>query len=67
MGHALEGVSAKYIAELIVVHGSALRKAQEKISAHVFELLGLKLDGHHDVPLVPSLPTRKKSKAVATG
>jgi Phage integrase family/Arm DNA-binding domain len=41
MGHALEGVSAKYIAELIVVHGPALRKAQEKISANVFELLGL--------------------------
>jgi hypothetical protein len=67
MGHALEGVSAKYIAELIVVHGPALRKAQEKISAHVFELLGLKLGGHHDAPLVPSMPTAKKSKAAAPG
>jgi hypothetical protein len=55
MGHALEGVSAKYIAELIVVHGPALREAQEKISAHVFELLGLKLGSHHDAPLVPEI------------
>jgi hypothetical protein len=39
MGHALEGVSAKYIAELIVIQGAELRKAQEKISRHVFELL----------------------------
>jgi hypothetical protein len=43
MGHALEGVSAKYIAELIVANGAALREAQEKISRHVCELLGLKL------------------------
>ena len=59
MVHALEGVSAKYIAELIVVHGPALRKAQEKISAHIFGLLGLKLARHHDAPLVPDAPTRK--------
>lgn len=43
MGHALEGVSAKYIAELIVANGQALREAQEKISRHIFDLLGLKL------------------------
>jgi len=61
MGHALEGVSAKYIAELIVVHGPALRKAQEKISAHVFGLLGLKLANHHDARLVPDAPTDKKA------
>ena len=67
MGHALEGVSAKYIAELIVVHGPALRKAQEKISAHVFGLLGLKLGDHHDASLVPSLPTTKKSKTAVPG
>jgi hypothetical protein len=66
MGHALEGVSAKYIAELIVVHGPALRKAQEKISAHMFELLGLKLGSHDDAPLVPDAPTaQKKRKAFA--
>ena len=64
MGHALEGVSAKYIAELIVVHGPALRKAQEKISAHVFELLRL-----NNAPLVPTLPalvepSQKKVKAI---
>jgi integrase len=43
MGHALEGVSAKYIAEMIVTRSKELREAQEKISKHVFELLGLKL------------------------
>jgi hypothetical protein len=59
-------VSAKYIAEMIVTRSAELRKAQEKISAHVFELLGLKLGSHHDAPLVPSLPTRKKSKTAAT-
>ena len=43
MGHALEGVSAKYIAEMIVLRSDELREAQCKISARVFELLGLKL------------------------
>jgi hypothetical protein len=65
MGHALEGVSAKYIAELIVVHGPALRKAQEKISAHVFELLGFKLGSHNDAPLVPDVPSRAKPMTAA--
>lgn len=55
MGHALEGVSAKYIAEIIVMQGPELRKAQDKISAHMFGLLGLKLGGHHDAPLVPRI------------
>jgi hypothetical protein len=36
VGHALE--SAKYIAELIIENGPALREAQEKISARVFEI-----------------------------
>jgi hypothetical protein len=58
-------VSAKYIAELIVVHGPALRKAQEKISAHVFELLGLKLGSHNDAPLVPDVPSRAKPMTAA--
>ena len=31
------------------IHGPALRKAQEKISAHVFELLGLKLQRPHSL------------------
>lgn len=43
MGHALAGVSARYIAELIVANGPALREAQEKLSCHIFELLGLKV------------------------
>lgn len=43
MGHALEGVSAKYTAELMVANSAALRKAQEQISREMFKLLGLKL------------------------
>jgi hypothetical protein len=72
VGHALEGVSAKYIAELLITHGPALREAQEKISKRVFELLGLTLGTHHDAPLVPSMSTRsvrptarRRSKAAA--
>jgi hypothetical protein len=34
---------ANVVAELIIANGPALREAQEKISAHVFKLLGLKL------------------------
>jgi len=63
MGHALEGVSAKYIAELIIANGPALREAQEKISARVFELLGLTLGGNLDAPLVPTMPSPRKSKS----
>jgi integrase len=43
LGHALDGVNQKYTAELIIIQGPALRKAQEKVSRRVFELLGLKL------------------------
>jgi integrase len=58
MGHALDGVSPKYVSEIIVVRGPAIREAQEKISARVFGLLGLKLGGHNDAPLVPDAPSR---------
>jgi|SRR5580700_10451519 hypothetical protein len=72
MGHAREGVSAKHIAELIIANGPALRKAQEKISRRVFELLGLTLCGHHDAPLAPDAPnrvasTRKKEQSRRAG
>jgi integrase len=43
MAHALEGVSAKYIAEMIVLRSAELREAQEKISRRVFELLALSI------------------------
>jgi integrase len=61
MGHALEGVSAKYIAELIIANGPALREAQERISARIFELLGLTLGGRHEAPLVPDAPAQEPS------
>jgi integrase len=41
MGHALEGVSARYTNELMVTRSAELRLAQERISARMFELLGL--------------------------
>jgi hypothetical protein len=43
LGHALQGVNQRYTAELIIIQGKALRKAQERVSKHVFNLLGLKL------------------------
>jgi hypothetical protein len=44
-------------------NSDAMRAAQEKISARIFDLLGLKLGGHHDAPLVPRMPNRAASKA----
>lgn len=67
LGHAPKGISQEYIPILILQNGPAMRTAQQKISARMFKLLGLKLGGHHDAPLVPSLPTAKKSKAAAPG
>jgi len=72
-GHALDGVSEEYTNKLMIEKGPAMRAAQKKISAGIFELRGLKLGGHHDAPLVPDAPTgsrgpparRGKSKAAA--
>lgn len=41
LGHAPSGISQKYIATLILQNGPAMRAAQNKISARMFELLGL--------------------------
>lgn len=40
-GHALDGVSEEYTNKLMIEKGPAMRAAQEKISARMFELLGL--------------------------
>jgi integrase len=53
MGHSLQGVSANYTNELMIANSEALRKAQEKISHRIFELLGLTLFRLLDAPLVP--------------
>jgi hypothetical protein len=45
MGHALEGVSAKYTDELMIANSQALRDAQEKISRRIVSLLGLETNG----------------------
>jgi integrase len=67
LGHAPKGISQEYIPILILQNGPAMRAAQQKISTRMFKLLGLTLGGHHDAPLVPSLPNAKKSKAAAPG
>jgi integrase len=63
--HAPNGISQSYIPILILQNGPGMKAAQAKISARIFDLLGLTLGSHHDAPLVPSLPTAKKRKAVA--
>jgi integrase len=63
MGHALQGVSAKYTNEWMVLRSAELRDAQEKISRRIFELLGLTLGTPQDVPLVPHGPTQIASAA----
>jgi len=52
MGHSLEGVSAKYTNELMILRSAELRAAQEQISRRIFELLGLKIaKARHGVAL----------------
>ena len=65
MGHSPTGISQRYIATLILQNGPAMRAAQERISKRIVSLLGLKLGGHHDAPLVPDAPTAKKRIAAA--
>lgn len=43
LGHAVPGISGKYIGELAVLRSAELREAQQTISRRAFELLGLKL------------------------
>jgi hypothetical protein len=52
---------------LIIANSEAMRIEQDKISAHVFELLGLRLGSHNDTPLAPTMSTAKKRKAAAPG
>jgi hypothetical protein len=44
MGHALEGVSARYINEIALTRSAELRAAQATISRRMFDLLGLFVD-----------------------
>jgi hypothetical protein len=67
LGHAPKRISQEYIPILILQNGPGMKAAQAKISARMFKLLGLTLGGHHEAPLVPSMPIRKKSKAAAPG
>jgi integrase len=41
MGHALDGVSKKYISKIIITSGPALRSEQARISRRIVQLLGL--------------------------
>jgi hypothetical protein len=43
LGHAIPGISERDIGELAIARSAELKDAQQKISSHVFKLLGLKL------------------------
>jgi hypothetical protein len=51
MGHSLQGVSARYVNELMILRSAELRAAQEQISRRVFELLDLKIAKRRGVAL----------------
>lgn len=64
LGHSVKGaavvsVSGVYISGDAVLKTPQLREVQEKISAHIFDLLGLKLPSP---PLVPEASSRKVRK-----
>jgi integrase len=63
MGHALQGVSAKYTNEWMVLRSAELRDAQERISRRIFQLLGLTLGTPQDALLLPHGPTQIASAA----
>jgi hypothetical protein len=64
-GHVLDGVSEEYTNKLTIEKGPAMPAAQEKISARMSELLGLKLGpmeplaSRDDAP--PLVPKRIKA------
>ena len=66
-GHALDGVSEEYTNKLMIEKGPAMRAAQEKISARMFELLGLSIERRvmpsalRNAPLAPRMPNRVAS------
>lgn len=43
LGHAIPGISGRYIGEIAALRSKELRGAQQKISKHMFKLLGLSL------------------------
>jgi integrase len=43
LGHALPGISGRYVGELALARSDELRQAQQRISDRLFELLGLDL------------------------
>ena len=62
-GRALDGVSEEYTNKLMIEKGPAMCAAQEKISARMFELLGLTLDSQYEAPVAPEAPTHDGAAA----
>ena len=63
MGHALDGVSKKYISKIIITSGPALRSEQARISRRVVQLLGLTSTtfiGELAKPPFPAPPRERK-------
>jgi integrase len=65
LGHAPKGISQEYIPILILQNGPAMRAAQQKISARIFNLLGLGIGSQYDAPLVPDAPIESKRRESA--
>jgi hypothetical protein len=63
MGHALDGVSKKYISKIIITSGPALRSEQARISRRIVQLLGLTSTtfiGELAKPPLPAPPRERK-------
>jgi integrase len=57
LGHALEGVSRKYIAKIILASGQALRSEQARISRRIVALLGFTAATLIEELAMPPLPS----------
>jgi hypothetical protein len=65
MGHALDGVSRKYIAKIIIQSGPALRKEQARISRKIVALLGLTSASYIEELSKPPLPAPPRERKPA--
>jgi integrase len=62
MGHALDGVSKKYISKIIITSGPALRSEQARISHRIVQLLGLTSASFMEELTKPPLPAPPRER-----
>jgi hypothetical protein len=65
MGHALDGVSKKYISKIIITSGPALRSEQARISRRIVQLLGLTSTTYIEELAKPPLPAPLRERKPA--